>query len=324
MSVRNALAADHHRDADANRPGDAELISAVRAGSVDAYAALYRRHLASARALARQLTGCPAEADDLVAEAFTRLFTTLRRGGGPDAAFRAYLLTALRHIRYDRTRQDQRVELSGDMTRYDAGVPWQDRAVEELESRLASRAFTRLPERWQIVLWRTEVEQQSPAEVAPLLGLTPNGLSALAYRAREGLRQAYLQEHVTSVDASAYASVDASADARVLEPHCGPHRHGATLDQLGAWARDGLSPRRQARMDAHLATCLDCRVLAAELADVSGGLCREPLPRTAGTGRTDAGSRRSPPTGGPQWTRVQAAESDDPFPRRLPGRGAGA
>ena len=139
MSVRNALAADHHRDADANRPGDAELISAVRAGSVDAYAALYRRHLASARALARQLTGCPAEADDLVAEAFTRLFTTLRRGGGPDAAFRAYLLTALRHIRYDRTRQDHRVELSGDMTRYDAGVPWQDTAVEELESRLARK-----------------------------------------------------------------------------------------------------------------------------------------------------------------------------------------
>jgi RNA polymerase sigma factor (sigma-70 family) len=324
VSVRNALAADHHRDADANRPGDAELISAVRAGSVDAYAALYRRHLASARALARQLTGCPAEADDLVAEAFTRLFTTLRRGGGPDAAFRAYLLTALRHVRYDRTRQDHRVELSGDMTRYDAGVLWQDTAVEELESRLASRAFTRLPERWQIVLWRTEVEQQSPAEVAPLLGLTPNGLSALAYRAREGLRQAYLQEHVTSVDASAYASVDASADARVLDPHRGPHRHGATLDQLGAWARDGLSPRRQARMDAHLATCLDCRVLAAELADVSGGLCREPLPRTAGTGRTDAGSRRSPPTGGPQWTRVPAADSADPLTRRLPGRGAGA
>ena len=61
--------------------------------------------------------------------------------------------------------------------------------------------------------------------------------------------------------------------------------HVGTVDGTGAWARGGLSPRRQARMDAHLATCLDCRVLAAELADVSGGLCREPLPRTAGTGQ---------------------------------------
>ena len=31
----------------------------------------------------------------------------------------------------------------------------------------------------------------------PLLGLTPNSVSATAYRAREGLRKAYLQAHVT-------------------------------------------------------------------------------------------------------------------------------
>jgi RNA polymerase sigma factor (sigma-70 family) len=278
VSVRNALAGDQHRDAGADRRDDAELISAVRAGSPDAYAALYRRHLASARALARQLTGCRAQADDLVAEAFARLFATLRNGGGPDAAFRAYLLTVLRHLRYDQTRQDHRLELSGDMTRYEEAVPWRDTAVEELESTLATRAFTRLPERWQLVLWRTEVERQSPAEVAALLGLTPNGVSALAYRAREALRQAYLQEHLST-------SVDAGVRTRVLDPHHGPDRHDATVAQLGAWARGGLSARHRARVDAHLAICPDCRVLAAELADVTGGLCREPLPRTACTDR---------------------------------------
>ena len=271
MSVRKALAGDQHRDAGADRRGDAELISAVRAGSPDAYAALYRRHLASARALARQLTGCRAQADDLVAEAFARLFATLRNGGGPDAAFRAYLLTVLRHLRYDQTRQDHRLGLSGDMTRYEEAVPWRDTAVEELESTLATRAFTQLPERWQLVLWRTEVERQSPAEVAALLGLTPNGVSALAYRAREALRQAYLQEHLASPPERA-------------DPH-GPDRHHGTVGQLGAWARGGLSTRQRARVDSHLAVCPDCRVLAAELADVTGGLCREPLPRTACTDR---------------------------------------
>ena len=84
------------------------------------------------------------------------------------------------------------------MTRHDPGVPWEDTAVAELDSTLAARAFHRLPERWQTVLWHTEVEQESPAEVAPLLGLTPNGVAALAYRAREGLRQAYLQEHLAN------------------------------------------------------------------------------------------------------------------------------
>jgi hypothetical protein len=33
--------------------------------------------------------------------------------------------------------------------------------------------------------------------MAPLLGLTANSVAALAYRAREGLRQAYLQMHLS-------------------------------------------------------------------------------------------------------------------------------
>jgi hypothetical protein len=97
------------------------------------------RGLPARTAAARR--GCPAEADDLVAEAFTKLFTTLLGGAGPDTAFRAYLLTVLRYIRYDRARQGRRLELSDDMTRHDPGVPWEDSVVAGLESRLASRAF---------------------------------------------------------------------------------------------------------------------------------------------------------------------------------------
>ncbi len=254
MPVSNAPPAPH-RGPDVTGPSDAELLAEVRAGRVEAYAELFRRHVGSARAHARQLTGCAAEADDLVAEAFTKVFSTLLGGGGPDAAFRAYLLTVLRHILYDRARQDRRVELSDDMTRHDPGVPWEDPAVAGLESTFAARAFTRLPERWRTVLWRTEVEQESPAEVARLLGLTPNGVSALAYRAREALRQAYLQEHVGAAGP-------------------GPGGHRATVDRLGAWARGGLSSRQRDQVDSHLATCPGCGALAAELAEVSGGLRR--------------------------------------------------
>ena len=46
-----------------------------------------------------------------------------------------------------------------------------------------------------MVLWHTEVEQQKPADIAPLLGMSANSVSALAYRAREGLRQAFLSQH---------------------------------------------------------------------------------------------------------------------------------
>jgi RNA polymerase sigma factor (sigma-70 family) len=239
-------------------PTDAELIAAVRGGSMDAYADLYRRHVEPARALARQLTGDPAERDDLVAEAFAKLLSMLLRGGGPDSAFRAYLLTVLRHLRADRARHDRRVELTDDLGPYDRGVPWRDTAVDRLDERLAGRAFTRLPERWRAVLWHTEVEREPPAVVARRLGLTPNGVSALAYRAREGLRQAYLQEHL------------------------GPGPGHAATGRLGAYARGGLSPRLRAETAEHLASCASCGALAAELAEVADGLLVGVAPRAAG------------------------------------------
>jgi RNA polymerase sigma factor (sigma-70 family) len=243
--------------ADVEGPSDAELIEAVRKGTVSAYGGLYERHVASAYNLARQLSRSPAEADDLVSEAFAKVLDTLRGGRGPDSAFRAYLLTALRHTAYDKTRRDRKVQLSDDVSTV-SGVSMEsvseefdDTAVAGLDRSLAAQAFARLPERWQAVLWHTEVEGESPQEVAPILGLTANGVSALAYRAREGLRQAYLQVHL----------------AETTDRHC-----RAAAERLGAWTRGGLAKREKAQVEVHLDTCDRCRALAAELADVNGAM----------------------------------------------------
>jgi RNA polymerase sigma factor (sigma-70 family) len=243
--------------ADLSGKSDAELIAEVRDGKIASYGPLYERHSGAAHNLARQLARSSSEADDFVSEAFAKVLDTLRGGKGPDTAFRAYLLTALRHTAYDKTRKDKRVDLNEDMS--DAGgavgealtVPFSDTAVAGLERSLAAKAFARLPERWQAVLWHTEIEQQSPAEVAPLLGLTANGVSALAYRAREGLRQAYLQVHLAENSAE---------------------RCRASAEKLGAWTRDGLSKRERTQVENHLDECEKCRALAAELADINGGL----------------------------------------------------
>ena len=240
--------------ADLSGKSDAELIAEVRSGKIESYGPLYERHTGAAHNLARQLARSSSEADDLVSEAFAKVLDTLRGGKGPDTAFRAYLLTALRHTAYDRTRKERRVDLNEDMTDVSAEaltVPFSDTAVAGLERTMAAKAFARLPERWQAVLWHTEIEQQSPAEVAPLLGLTANGVSALAYRAREGLRQAYLQVHLQE-----------NAEERCR----------ACAERLGAWTRDGLSKRERSQVENHLDECENCRALAAELADVNGGL----------------------------------------------------
>src|SRR6266702_6548141 len=232
-------------------PSDADLITASRAGDVAAYDTLYRRHVAAAHGLARQLVRGRAEADDVVAETFAKILDLLRRGGGPDGAFRPYLLTAVRRAAYDRHRAERRQLVTDEMETFDRGVPFADPAVADLERTMIARAFASLPERWQAVLWHTEIEGARPADVAPLLGLTANGVAALAYRAREGLRQAYLQMHLSGA----------------VRDECRP-----VAAKLGAYVRGGLAKREAAVVAAHLDQCAECRRVFAELGDVNVAL----------------------------------------------------
>lgn len=151
---------------------DAELISHARAGSTASYAELVMRHRAAAVALVQQIAGDPdVDADELVGQAFDRVLEVLRSGGGPDVAFRAYLLAAVRRLQTS-----------------DAPIPSDPDAA--FDDRSAGHAFASLPEPWQLVLWHLDVEGQTEAEVAPLLGMTPDAIPALADRARGGLRRA--------------------------------------------------------------------------------------------------------------------------------------
>ncbi|KRF30343.1 hypothetical protein ASG94_20275 [Nocardioides sp. Soil805] len=231
-------------------PGDAELISAVRGGDTDAYGQLFERHVEAARRLARQLVSA-GDVEDLVSEAFVKVLQVLQRGGGPDVAFRAYLLTAVRRLRVDRLRATSRLHTTDDMEMFDPGVPFRDTAVEGFESATAARAFASLPERWQLVLWHTEVEGQKPADVAPLLGMSANSVSALAYRAREGLRQAYLNEHASELD-------DESCQW--------------TRAHLGAYIRNGISRRDAGKLEDHLGHCRSCAAIYLELSEVNSNL----------------------------------------------------
>jgi RNA polymerase sigma factor (sigma-70 family) len=231
-------------------PGDAELISAVRGGDVDAYGMLFERHVGAARRLARQLV--PAgDAEDLVSEAFIKVLGVLQRGGGPDVAFRAYLLTSVRRLQVDRIRATARLHTTDDMEAFDPGVPFVDTAVEGFESAAAARAFASLPERWQLVLWHTEVEGDKPADIAPLLGMSANSVSALAYRAREGLREAFLTQHANELDADSCRWT-----------------HG----QLGAYVRSSISRRDGAKVEQHLSECRSCMAVYLELTEVNSNL----------------------------------------------------
>ncbi|ONK13351.1 sigma-70 family RNA polymerase sigma factor [Streptomyces sp. MP131-18] len=247
----------------AGEAADLELVERMRRGHSEAYDELYRRHADAVRRYARTCCRDADTADDLTNEVFAATLQAVRAGAGPETAVRAYLLTSVRRVAADWARTARREQLVEDFAAFavsaaavvrsggDAHDPGADvRAMRAAERSMAVRAFRSLPERWQTVLWHTTVEEASPREVAPLLGLTPNATAVLAHRAREGLRQAFLQEHVS----------------RALRDggECGRY-----ADRLGAYTRGGLRMRAERGLRKHLAECAKCATAASEVQDLN-------------------------------------------------------
>ncbi|WP_033288790.1 sigma-70 family RNA polymerase sigma factor [Amycolatopsis jejuensis] len=238
---------------------DAELLDAVRAGDCQAGGELFRRHVTLMRRVASGLVRQPAEREDLVAEAFARVLSTVSAGGGPESNAPAYLVATMRNLFARWSRYENRIDLYATVPEHatmDCGAD--ELAVIRSEDRLVWSAYRTLPGRWRTVLWRLAAEGDTTAELAPLLGVSPNGVAVLARRAREGLRQAYLQVQVPETDL----------------PQCQEVRR-----RMGAWLRGTLPARRAGVLAGHLAGCTPCHSVASELAEVN----RE-LPPTSGCG----------------------------------------
>ncbi|HEY9412993.1 MAG TPA: sigma-70 family RNA polymerase sigma factor, partial [Jiangellaceae bacterium] len=228
----------------AGTESDAELITRTRAGDMSAYDELYRRHVDDATKVARIVTHNSDESQDVVSEAFTRVLTRLREGGGPDEELAPYLKTVVRRLAIDRHRTSQRTGQPADPALLDVLPGPDDPMARATDRELVRQAFETLPERWQQVLWHTEIEGRSPASLASRLGSSPNAVAALAYRAREGLRQAYL-------------AVNLSTDVR---PECRPH-----APKIAAYVRGTLPTAQSTGLVDHLGQCSFCRERRDEL-----------------------------------------------------------
>ena len=168
------------------------------------------------------------DADDLVQEAYARIYQSILRGGGPTGSFRAYLFTSIRNTAagWGRARR----ETTSDDLEMIEDPATSERATEDaLDRSITVQAFRSLPSRWQEALWYSEIEGMKPAEVAPLLGMKPTAVAQLTFRAREGLREAWIQAHLRNVASGSSCQW--------------------TIERLGAFARSNLS-RREPRLRA--------------------------------------------------------------------------
>jgi RNA polymerase sigma factor (sigma-70 family) len=230
---------------------DDSLADAVRDGDREAFGDLYVRYSPVAHRFACRLLGSVQGADDVVSESFAKVLNRLLAGGGPTTAFRSYLLTTIRTTLYKQLAADRMVDRQVELS--EPSEPQTDPLMDQLDAGFAVRAFHTLSQRWQSVLWHLEVEDKSTATVASLLGIHPNAVAALVFRARDALRVAYLQMHVNT-------------DVR---DGC---RESAL--NLAAWLCGRLHRAQRTRVEQHLDGCDRCTCAAAELSELVAQLRR--------------------------------------------------
>ena len=228
-------------------PSDAQIIEAVRGGDIGDFALLWRRHVESARRAARAISPS-SDPDDLVSEAFASILRVTKAGGGPSDAFRPYLLATLRNTaaRWARNGTALSIDL---VSERDLSAEDGD-AFERIAERSSIAAvFGTLSARHRTLLWYLEVEGMKPRELAPLMGMTSNAVSALAARARDSFRRAWLEAHI----------------------------HDPSRSEECRWFCERVVARRERSMGAgdadrfseHMNTCGGCRIVAAEIDTVS-------------------------------------------------------
>jgi len=166
-------------------PTDLELLRRVRDGDHAVLGELWARYQGWAHHVARSTT-TRYDAEDVVQEAFAKVLTALRNGNGPTEGFAHYLRTAIRNVAATWGARDARMPLVPLGEEADGGTyEFEVSDLGELE-----QPFRRLPKRWQRILLLTCVHDLPLSAAAEVLGMTPGAASALAARARAGLRAA--------------------------------------------------------------------------------------------------------------------------------------
>lgn len=166
----------------------AQWAEQIRLGDAQAFEALFRSLHAPLVRFADGLAGEAAEADDLVQEAFVRLWerrTTL----DADRSVRALLYRTVRNLAYNRTRDRSRRRHLLEARVLPDAAPRADLVLEARHTaEHLRRAVAALPERQREAFLLTRVEGLSHADVADVMGIAAATVNVHLVRALKALR----------------------------------------------------------------------------------------------------------------------------------------
>lgn len=162
------------------------------AGDEKAFARLVERHLGRAGKIAQRVVGSRAEAEDMVQEAFLRVWLKAgewRPEASGGAKFSTWFYRVLMNLCIDRTRRVKPAPLEAAGDPVDPKPDGFDQLASSETTARVKAAVNDLPERQKAALALCHYEGMSNIEAAAVLDLTVGAVESLLVRARRQLRE---------------------------------------------------------------------------------------------------------------------------------------
>lgn len=173
---------------------DGLLLKRAGRGDAAAFRSLVDRHLPAVLAIARRMLNGDVEAEDVVQEAFLRLWRAAGELDVGDTGARPWLRRVVSNLCIDRIRAGQRVDVTDDVPDVEVdGGQLQELSEHELSERV-DQALKSLPERQRLALTLFHYEGLSHIEIGEILGVSNEAVESLLGRARRALKAALKDE----------------------------------------------------------------------------------------------------------------------------------
>jgi RNA polymerase sigma-70 factor (ECF subfamily) len=167
---------------------DEALVGALAKRDARALAELVRRHGGWAARFATRLTGSPETAEEVVQNAFLRLWNGAQDWQGR-ARFTTWFYRVVHNLAIDELRRRRRTHDALDDTLQDPAPTPVERLESERRSARVQAALSALPQRQRTALVLSHYEGLPQAEAAAIMGISEGALESLLSRGRAALRE---------------------------------------------------------------------------------------------------------------------------------------
>ncbi|BEU99206.1 RNA polymerase sigma factor [Novosphingobium olei] len=179
---------------------DTALMTRVADGDAAAFALIVDRHASTLYRVAIRMLGDPQESEDVVQEAFARVWQQARRWQPSGAGLVGWLHRVTMNLCFDRKRRF-RVVLTPELPEQVDTSPLADEAMVAQQARSeVAQILAGLPERYRAALVLCYYEGMSNALAAEVLELNIKAMESLLFRARRHMRDLLEKRDVRCVD----------------------------------------------------------------------------------------------------------------------------